>query len=233
MVRHADGGPADLDPWVGFPVTQVPRPVVLLSPPVQLGEGFVDGDSKLAWLTGSIVTDVPLPAGVLELVTDGHSEHSAPTVLHISAVERCSGDFLCDRGSRALPAYRLTADGLRAGCVVLDPDVDCWWPSRAHRPPPGRPARSAHIEPDDRIIHFPASGGVLTEFHHAEFVEYETCVVGRAVTSERQVPPGTAVHAVGITKHVTGRLERPLAGRVLLNNNGAPLAVLPTGDDRA
>ena len=126
MVRHTNGEPVDLGPWVGFPVAQVPRPVVLLSPPVQLGEGFVDGDSKQAWLTGSVVTDVPLPAGVLELATASHSEQPAPTVLHISAVERCSGDFLCDRGPRPLRAYRLTADGLRGGCVVLDPDVDCW-----------------------------------------------------------------------------------------------------------
>jgi hypothetical protein len=87
---------------------------------------------------------------------------------------------------------------------------------------------TAQVDDDDLTIHFPAFGGVLTEFHRAEFVEYETCVVGRAVTTRREVAPGTAVHLVGIVKQVVGRLERPLAGRVLLDSSGRPIPVVHT-----
>jgi hypothetical protein len=180
----------------------------------------------LAWLGGAVVADVPLPVGVLELATARQSNQRASTVLHIASAERCTAEFLCDRGLRLLPAYRLAASGFRDGCVVLDPDLECWW--RADSSVPGLEAGNAQVDDDDLTIHFPAFGGVLTEFHHAEFVEYETCVVGRAVTTEREVAPGTAIHAVGISQQVIGHLERPLAGRVLLNSRGRPLAVVNT-----
>lgn len=233
----ADGGAVDLGRWAAFPISQVPRPVVLLGPPVQLGQGFVDGASKLAWLSGSVVADVPLPMGLLELATEGHSEQPAPTVLHISSFERCEGEFLCDRGLRTLSAYRLSGDGLRDGCIVLDPALECWWPRRAERSTLGFETRGgatcAQVEDDDRTIHFPTSGGPLTVFHHAEFVEYETCVVGRAITTRREVPPGTAVALVRKSKQLIGRLERPLAGRVLLNSRGHPVAVITNQADNS
>jgi hypothetical protein len=224
----SDGEPVDLAPWLRFPVAEVPRPIVLLSSPVQLGQGFVDGDSKLAWLSGAVVADVPLPVGVLELATAGHSRQRAPAVLHISSVERCAAEFLCDRGLRRLPAYRLASSAFRGACVVLDPEVECWWPPRADWSDHALGAGTAQLDDDDLTIRFPAFGGVLTEFHRAEFVEYETCVVGRAVTTEREVAPGTGVHAKGISRQVIGHLGRPLAGRVLLNSHGRPLAVVKT-----
>lgn len=218
--------PVDLGPWLRFPVAEVPRPIVLLSPPVQLGQGFVDEDAKSAWLSGAVVADVPLPVGVLELATAQHGNQRAPTVVHISSVERCTAAFLCDRGERLLPAYRLAASAFRDGCVVLDPNLECWWPPRGDWSVARSGVGHAQVDDDDLTVHFPAFGGVLTEFHHAEFIEYETCVVGRAVTTEREVAPGTAVPAVGISRHVVGHLERPLAGRVLLNRHGRPLAVV-------
>jgi hypothetical protein len=66
----------------------------------------------------------------------------------------------------------------------------------------------------------------VTEFLHAEFVEFPTCVVGHAVTSEREVPPETVIPAVGIRSMVVGHLTEPLGGRVVLHTNGTPLAVL-------
>jgi hypothetical protein len=69
----------------------------------------------------------------------------------------------------------------------------------------------------------------LTQFHRAEFQEHPTYVAGRAITSERRVPPGTAVVALGVWRDVTGRLTAPLGGRVLLNMSGQPLAITPNG----
>ena len=68
----------------------------------------------------------------------------------------------------------------------------------------------ATIEEDGVTAHIPAFGSVLTEFHRAEFEEHRTYVVGRAITSTRPVPPGTAIPMVGIRQVVTGRLQAPL-----------------------
>ena len=184
---------SDIEPWIGFPIDQTPRPVVLLDEPVQLGPGFIDDDSKRAWLAGAVEATLPMPAGVLDLVTHRSIDRTNSRVLTISAVEAVEAEFFCDRGPRLLPAYRLSVTGLIDSCVVLDPALDCWWPppgqSRRRGPGGGR----ATVDDDDTTIHFPAFGSVLTEFHHAEFVEYDTCVVGQAVTTERAVPPGTAI----------------------------------------
>lgn len=225
------GGDAlDLGPWLGFPMAEIPRPIVLLSPPVRLG-GFVDTASKEAWLTGAVVSEVPLPAGVLELATAGHTDGEAATVVHICSAERSETEFLCDRGPRRLPSYRLSSPALTSDCIVLDPEVECWWPQRADWSSARSGFGSARVEADDRTIHFPAHGGVLTQFHHAEFIEYDTCVVGRAITTQRQVAPRTVVPAIGIVEHVVGRLKRPLAARVLLDSHGQPLAVTNADED--
>jgi hypothetical protein len=107
--------------------------------------------------------------------------------------------------------------------------VECWWPvnkTHQHRGPGG----AATIDDDGVTIQLPAFGGVLTEFHRAEFQEHVAYVVGRAITSERRVPPGTAVIALGVIRKVTGRLTAPLGGRVLLDTSGQPLAVTSNGE---
>jgi hypothetical protein len=210
--------------WESFPLLTSPRPVILLAPRVRHG-GAVDGASKIAWMQGAIDCDVALPAGVLELI-GGHSRgQEADTRLRVTAVEHTTAEFLCDRGPRQLPAYRLEVTGLQGSCVVLDPQVECWWPH-------GDKARSlfnrhATIEADGRTIHFPAFGGVLTQFHHAEFEEHHAYVVGHAVTAERQVPDGTGITLVGRKRQVFGLLDSPLGGRVLIDRDRQPLAVTP------
>jgi len=84
---------------------------------------------------------------------------------------------------------------------------------------------SATIEEDGVTVHIPAFGGVLTEFHRAEFDEHRTYVVGRAISSTRPVPPGTAIAAVGIRRLVSGRLQSPLGDRVLVTAKGQPICV--------
>jgi hypothetical protein len=69
----------------------------------------------------------------------------------------------------------------------------------------------------------------LTKFHGAEFQEHTTYVIGRAITSERRVPPGTAVRAVLITRKARGRSAAPLDGRVLLNADEEPFEVTVAG----
>ena len=174
----------------------------------------------MAAVSGAVEADVPLPAGVLELVRGkGRGPKVAP--IHVTEIESTIASFLCDRGPRDLSAYRVTLSGLRGHLTVLDPEVKCWWPPPGEDPDPSM--SPAEIESDGQTIHFPAFGGVLTEFLRAEFEEHATYVVGRAITEER--PSSEPVILIGLQRPVVGVLRAPLAGRVLIGESGHPLAV--------
>jgi hypothetical protein len=87
------------------------------------------------------------------------------------------------------------------------------------------PGGRATVGADGVTIEFPAFGGVRTEFHRAEFQERACFVVGRAVTSLRSVLPGTMSPLLGVNRMVTGRLDTPLGGRVLVSVHGQPIGV--------
>jgi hypothetical protein len=209
--------------WAGFPVDAAPRPIVLLEARVRIEGGFIDDESKIAWMEGAIASDGAVPAALLALLPT-RRQASPPTVLTITGVTSTAAPFWCDRGPRELPAYRLQVTGLQGACAILAPVVVCWWPVSDADQSPG-PGGAATIDDDGVTIHFPAFGGFLTEFHGAEFQEHATYVVARAITSRRSVPPGTAVIAVGVIRNVTGRLRAPLGGRALLHTSGQPMAV--------
>jgi hypothetical protein len=226
VVVSAGGETADVPTgWAAFPVNGDPRPVVLLEEPVRIGGGgFLDGESKQAWLAAAVETDVPLPDGLLDLLRAGRPHQPTGRPLLITTVEATSAEFWCDRGPRRLAAYRLRITGMRQPCTILDPAVDLWWPFRHDEPI--QPRLVATV--DGTAVHFPAFGGVLTDFHRAEFTEYDTCVVGHPITSQRPARPGTAIQLVLIATAVIGHLDTALGGRVLLTEAGTPVAALPT-----
>lgn len=206
--------------WESFPAAASPRPLVLIGARVSMSGGFVDGKAKMAAFNGAIEPEVSLPPGVLDLIK-GNGRGPAVAPIRLTAIERTNASFLCDRGPTDLAAYRVSITGLRGHMTVLDPTVDCWWP------PPSR-SRGVHlaearIDGDDRTLHFPAFGGLLTEFLHAEFDEHENYVIGRPVTREPR--HDGMVPAVGVERAVTGSLKAPLGGRALVNEDGEPLAV--------
>lgn len=209
--------------WAAFPAAAISRPVILLQERLRLEGGFVDGPSKKAWGEGALDADLPMPPALIACLP-ARRGGPAEVKLRITEVTAVASEFVCDRGPRRLPAYRLTVTGLQGFCVVLDPEVECWWPVDDEQERPGR-GGSASVGEDGLTITLPASGGVLTEFHRAIFQEHDTYVVGRAITTERDVPTGTAIPLVRITRPVNGRLGSPLDGRVLVNMNGQPVPV--------
>jgi hypothetical protein len=53
----------------GFPIEDVPRPIVFLDQPVHLGDrGYVDSDSKIAWLSGQSSNSATLSAALAILI---------------------------------------------------------------------------------------------------------------------------------------------------------------------
>src|SRR5947209_6300514 len=115
--------------WSEFPIDHRPRPVVLLQSAVSIGEhGFVDGQAKVAWISGAIVADVPVPAAVLALLNPHRRDGGGHQPLTIGAATRTHAPFVTDRGARELPAFALDVSGLHEPCIVLDPETQVWWP---------------------------------------------------------------------------------------------------------
>ena len=208
--------------WSEFPLYVRPRPLILLEDRCRIEGGFASSRAKEAWLDGAIeLGEAPTQ---LQLYLPAHRDLDRPhQPLFVAAVAPVSVPFRCDRGPRQLPALRLTVSDLQGSCVILDPDVDVWWPvaDEAERGSVG----PATIEEDGVTVHIPAFGGVLTDFHRAEFEEHRTYVVSRAITSTRPVPSGTVIPAVGIRRMVSGRLQAPLGNRVLVTDKGQPMCV--------
>ena len=210
--------------WGSFPVSTVPRPIVLLDFLIRVEGGFVDSEAKSAWIAGAVESSVPLPAGVPDRVVAGRGDHGqAPIVLTVTGVEQGRAQFFCDRGPRLLPAYWLTITGMKQRCAVLDPACPLWWPSSVDQAV-YHSHRTAFIDSDDTTLRLPTTGDILTEFVRAEFEEHQGYVVGRAVT-RRHPPSSRKVTANLVRAEVSGKLSAPLGGRVLLDEKRRPLAV--------
>ncbi|MDQ1697583.1 MAG: hypothetical protein QOJ03_2936 [Frankiaceae bacterium] len=195
---------------------------MLLQSRAGIDGGFLDGAAKMAWIDGAIEWDVRMPTELAQHLP-GRKAGRDHAPLRVTEATLITAAFRCDRGLRDLPAYRLHLTGLRGSCVVLAPEVAPWWPvgEEEHLGTGGE----ATVEDDGLTVHFPAFGGVLTDFHRAEFQEHATYVVGRAITSERKAAAGTAVGMLAVVQQVAGSLASPLGGRALLNTSGQPIAV--------
>lgn len=209
--------------WSRFPTAADPRPIVLLESRLRLEGRFLDGESKRAWVDGAVEPS-RVPADLLPYLPQ-LQEHAGGG-LRITDVNPTVASFRCDRGPRELPAYRLELTGFDGSCTVLDPTVDVWWPHEEFDLDL-RFDWNASVEPDGVTINLPAFGGVLTDFHRAEFDERDNHVIGRPITSERSVERGIGVVLIGISRPVAGQLLAPLGNRALVNAEGHPFAVIP------
>ncbi len=142
MARSGDGAtvapqaPGDLDPavldgWRDFPVSRVPRPILLIDPPPR-ETGYRTGDAKLAVSMGRYDLAAPLPSGGpatvevhlpegtfgLPVITaqqaydrmraTGNAANfpgTEPVPLRITQVELGTAPFRTDRGEFTLPAW--------------------------------------------------------------------------------------------------------------------------------
>lgn len=214
--------------WSRFPTDARPRPVIFADRPVHLGEhGFADNDSKVAYLSGAITSEVDLPSGVLALLTNGR-HRPAQRGLRVVGVHAVTAPFRCDRGPRLLPAINLEITGMRETCTVLDPAIEAWWPPRQDWNLAER-CGHAEIDPDGMTLHYWTGGGQQTEFLGARFREFDTYVIASAITRQRPYLPGQGDGLVLISKPVTGRLTAPLGDRVLLTERGYPCVITASG----
>ncbi len=219
--------------WEGFPARAKRRPIVLVGPTVIPGQGFLDGEAKLALQSGQIRAAKGLPEEVVDLLRRARLE-GEPFVearpLLLRAAELGEGEFLTDRGRCHLPAWIVDAEGVRGDLVVLSRAGLglCWQPPDSVSPEsvPGLFAHESSISADGRTLtyRFPGWPRNMAEYPGAEAMETESAVA--VIPVEHWIGPTSGwVTLAGAVREVEVLLERPLGGRVLVAPGGEAVPV--------
>jgi hypothetical protein len=235
---------AALDAWSTFPVDASPRPLILTSDPVSApASGFRTGDDKEAFLSGAFAAPATLPSGpqnaagypvigaaqaLAAMRAEGSSAIGAirpPSPLVITAVNLATSSFETDRGTRLLPAWMFSFQGVEHSAAVL-----AVAPSSRYSPPSGsNPASAgARLGTNGRTVTITFVGaapgrGPCTADYTVDQLASETAVAIRVrETNNRR---GTC-RLVGYARHVAIVLASPLGGRVLVDaTTKAPVAI--------
>jgi hypothetical protein len=219
---------------------------VLTSDPVSAPAGGfrTDGD-KEAFLSGAFVAPANLPSGPQS--ADGYPVMSAaqalavmraegspaggsvrpPSPLMITAINLGTSSFETDRGTRLLPAWLISLQGVENPAAVL-----AVAPSSRYSPPSGsNPASAgAQLGPNGRTVTITFVGaapgrGPCTSDYTVDQLASDTAVAIRVrETSSR----GGTCSLVGYSRHVDIVVASPLGGRVLVDaKTKAPVAIAP------
>jgi hypothetical protein len=217
--------------WAEFPVTQTPRSLVFIGPRYRIS-GFRSGAAKQAFLAGAIDALIDLPVGLLDPLPARRQDFSGTPIAVVAAAPG-NAEFNTDRGLQNLPAWRLTITDLREQLLLLSPEVRGWW---AADPDAELSRRAGTIEarlaPDNVGLEMTIPGGRHDDLR-IEFSETMTAVVYEPVFVPRQRPEftnngvATSINMALLVRRISTVLPSPLGSRVLINLNGAPVAVLP------
>jgi hypothetical protein len=241
--------------WAHFPADRTPRPVVFLDSMVAGGgfadgdakSAAMAGQYELAAplpqgpATASMPdgTEVPIitAAAAFEALRAGQPQQPGSALL-LKKVDLGTARFHTDRGPLELPAWRF--DGPRVLKPIAWPALapELIWP-RQPRPagpaPEELPHSQATVSPDGLRLTvlllraYPPCAGAPTYRHEAVVTETPAAVVVgmRKVQVEPAGRPGEPcpMDAGWSGQEHMVRLAAPLGGRVVVNPDGAPLAV--------
>ncbi|MFK4085575.1 hypothetical protein ACI2LF_15805 [Kribbella sp. NPDC020789] len=210
--------------WDEFPVRRTPRPIVLMDLAIGPGQPHVLG-------TRPVVSDVDLPAGLLERLQPPLSNNSEPA--RVSAVRRVWPEFRTDRGHRPLPAYRLQMDvpgGGPASWLMLDEWTESrvWWPEGlSTRCRGGLPGISASTVTDGgRTVRLLFQGPLASYAAVRVRAVHESATAVLVEVEEVPHRSGSPMPLAAVGRVVVARLQEPLGGRVLVGADGLPVEVL-------
>lgn len=227
--------------WAEFPVSQEPRPLVLVGPAVFVEHGFSTGEAKDAYLQRRFEMVGSVPNPVLETLRMGGSgsvpARALPAPLQITEATHSTAEFRTDRGRAELPAWRLTSPSARGPIWVLEPELlrTEWRPQEPPsiprpdlQPPVGDPGAKSELQSDGRTLTVHVMGGRP---------EWERCTGAEIFESQQAVavvpvvedigPPGSRTLA-GFMHEVTVALRSPLGARVHVDLHGNPIEVCTT-----
>ena len=214
-----------------FPIDGISRPLVLNGPQVLFDGGFINGDAKMAFLSGAVESEVELAPGVFELLRAGSSSSNSfsGAPLRITGAAAVLGAFSSDRGMARLPAWELTVGGATRPFIVRDPATAHWWPAGWDESTPREAnAQPSRIDSSGTFLSYVFSG---TPLHYGRYVGAEVLETEHAVHiipswQWNESRPKTVSLALASGLRLNIRLERPLASRVLITAYGQPLTVL-------
>ena len=253
------GGSAVTAPrmWASFPVAANPRPIILLGEAIVGPEAFPDGDSKLAFLERRVRLAASLPTsptvrGGYPLLTARQAFdqlRSSPGIAKgppttatvvITDVALADHNFLTDRGTQSLPAWRMRLRDVTGDVYVLAVAPSARYSFSSER---GLYDALAIPSADGRqlTINFIAdhrSTGPCDPAYTSslQVVETHTTVVLAVAINQELVtlPPNVVCPAVAIAppKPIPGApgtrtitLALPLGGRVVVDSRGTPYIV--------
>ncbi len=229
---------AALRAWEAFPVDVRPRPLVLTSDPVSAPSGgFLTTDLKEAFLSGAFVDPAVFPAGparaggdpvvgargaLAVMRAEGSPANGAPappTPLRITMVRFGTAPFSTDRGTKSLPAWLFSFQGVQDPAAVLAVAA-----SSRFNAPAGSTAResgAARLGRDGRTVTISFVGaapgpGPCSADYAADQAASRTAVAVR-VKMIRQNNGTVACSAVGYQRHITVTIHAPLGRRVLID----------------
>lgn len=233
--------------WDGFPVDRQPRPIVLMGSTIGPGGGATVEDKTDVLRNAPVVSEVELPPGLLEALQPAYPAQQQADPVQVRSVRRVYPEFRTDRGHRPLPAYRIEFKGtmFRPGHApdpksegagfppmhALDPEVEAttWWPpglessyrgGLRHLPP-------AVLVDGGRTVRVTVNGSppAYTDVRVAAVVESRTAVL--LVIQATPRPGVEVIPLVAVGRLVIARLSKLLGARVLLQEDGIPIEVLP------
>jgi hypothetical protein len=224
--------------WSRFPITEKPRPLVLIGARVRAEGGFATGQAELAFVEGRLEAQASVPEGVLEALRQHGPRHSprAGPALVITDAQLAESEFLTDRGPQRLPAWRLTAEHALGPIWVLDHGVTAWQPAPDAGGPapdlqaPGQdPGACVEVFSDGRtlVAHWLGGSPVFERYEKAEVIEsphaFAVVPLGEDIG-----PPGARTLA-GHIHHVPAMLRHPLGDRVYVDLHGRAGQVMAAG----
>lgn len=235
MSAVADRASQALAAWADFPITQDPRPLVMVGPLAVPEAGFRTDAAKMAFMRGEVLFSASVPPEVTEVLRSacaGTVIGGGPVPpLTVDRAEQGATEFVTDRGRRVLEAWRLDGPELLGPVWVLDPEVarTRWSPPPAATAPPGTGVGHlllrGQIEADDVTLHLRFTGGP------PELVDYPSTEVFESSTAITAVPqgfdhgPSVPRRAIGHLHEVVVRLAGPLASRVVVNLDASPVEI--------
>jgi len=226
--------------WAGVGASNLPS---LVGPAVQLsGDGFVDGDAKLAFVSGRVTPPPQFPPSPVRY---GHwAIISAQQAFHLSApsvewtyagppdrvlrVQLGTDIWETAHGTMRLPAWLFTVSGLKGtvSVLALSPS-DLFQPRHVSEPRPGRnvSVSSAVLGDGGRTITIGFVGGQIgtkgcDDTYQARVVQ-ETAIVVVFVAETRVIPSGVVCALPGYWDHLSVRLTEPIGNRVLVDGVSA------------
>jgi hypothetical protein len=233
--------------WATFPVNASPRQLVLTTDPVSApARGFRTDDAKEAFLSGAFIASGTLPSGpqhaagypvltatqaLAVMRAEGTPAGGAPrppNPLVITGIRFGTSSFGTDRGTRLLPAWLFSFEGVQDPAAVLAVAPSSRFPAPAAST--GMASVGVRLSPDGRSVTIrfvgaAAGRGPCTADYTVDQLASDTAVAVKVRETARR---DGLCDLVGHLRQLDILLGSPLRDRVLVDAaTKGPVAIAP------